>query len=33
MKLLTVAGPLEQVDSVIAGCIIDQEIHLESALG
>jgi V/A-type H+-transporting ATPase subunit I len=32
MKLLTIAGPLEQFDRVAAACIVDQEIHLESAL-
>jgi V/A-type H+-transporting ATPase subunit I len=32
MKLLTVAGPLDRLDEIAAACIIDQEIHLESAL-
>lgn len=32
MKLLTVAGPLGRFEEVAAACVIDQEIHLESAL-
>jgi V/A-type H+-transporting ATPase subunit I len=32
MKLLTVAGPLDRFDEVAAACIVNQEIHLESAL-
>ena len=32
MKLLTVAGPLDRFNEIVAACVIDQEIHLESAL-
>lgn len=32
MKLLTVAGPLEQFDAVVASCVINQEFHPENAL-
>lgn len=32
MKLLTVAGPLERFDDVMASCVIDQEFHPENAL-
>ena len=32
MKLLTVAGPLEQVDDVVSACVLDQEFHPEYTL-
>ena len=32
MKLLTIAGPVEQFDAVAASCVINQEFHPESAL-
>ncbi len=32
MRLLTVAGPLEQFDAVAASCVLDQEFHPENAL-
>ena len=32
MKLLTVAGPLEQFDAVVTACVINQEFHPENAL-
>ena len=32
MKLLTIAGPLEQFDAVVASCVINQEFHPENAL-
>ena len=32
MKLLTIAGPLEQFDPVAAACVLDREFHPENAL-
>ena len=32
MKLLTVAGPLDQFDAVVSSCVINQEFHPENAL-
>lgn len=32
MKLLTIAGPVEQFDAVVACCVINQEFHPESAM-
>ena len=32
MKLLTVAGPLDQFDAVVASCVINQEFHPENAI-
>ncbi len=32
MKLLTVAGPLEQFDDVVSACVLDQEFHPEYTL-
>ena len=32
MKLLTVAGPLEQFDDVVSACVLDQEFHPEHTL-
>ncbi|WP_297209736.1 V-type ATP synthase subunit I [uncultured Flavonifractor sp.] len=32
MKLLTLAGPLEQFDQVVSACVIDQQFHPENAL-
>ena len=32
MKLLTIAGPMEQFDAVVAACVINQEFHPENAL-
>ena len=32
MKLLTIAGPLEQFDEVVSSCVLDQEFHPEHAL-
>ncbi len=32
MKLLTIAGPLDQLDAVIASCVINQEFHPENTL-
>ena len=33
MNLLTIAGPVDQFDAVVAACVINQEFHPESALG
>ena len=32
MSLLTIAGPMDQFDAVVASCVINQEFHPESAL-
>ena len=32
MKLLTLAGPLDQFDQVVSTCVVDQQFHPESAL-
>lgn len=32
MKLLTIAGPLEQFDDVVSACVLDQEFHPEYTL-
>lgn len=32
MKLLTVAGPLDQFDAVVSSCVINQEFHPENAM-
>ena len=32
MKLLTIAGPLEQFDEVVSSCVLDQEFHPEHAI-
>ena len=32
MKLLTIAGPLEQFDDVVSACILDQEFQPEHAV-
>ena len=32
MKLLTIAGPLDQFDTVVRECVINQEFHPENTL-
>ena len=32
MKLLTIAGPIGQFDSVVRECVINQEFHPENTL-
>ena len=32
MKLLTLAGPLDQFDQVVSTCVVDQQFHPENAL-